>query len=84
MRSANAEVVHTYREGNRLTDLLANEVVHFAGTNITTKQYHNIHELPQQAQAILQLKRMKILNLRITKMQNKGFTQASNHSQNDI
>ncbi|KAG5604138.1 hypothetical protein H5410_025630 [Solanum commersonii] len=41
------------------------------GTNTITETYNQVQELPLQAQAILQLEKCKIRNLRIKKVQNK-------------
>jgi len=71
MEQAEVEVVHTFREGNRLADYLANHIVHFSCTNVN--QFNNIQNLPQLARKIFTTKQRKIPNIRIKKMQNKGF-----------
>ncbi|KAH0764524.1 hypothetical protein KY285_000395 [Solanum tuberosum] len=63
----NVEIKHIFREGNKLADFLANNVVNFAGTN---RIFNSLQELPQQAMAIVQLEKSKVPNLRIQKYQN--------------
>ncbi|WMV08231.1 hypothetical protein MTR67_001616 [Solanum verrucosum] len=72
MENGEVEVVHTYREGNRLADYLANHIVHFVGTNVI--QFNSTQELPQLARKILLTEQRKIPHIRIKKMQNKSFS----------
>lgn len=72
MENGEVEAVHTYMEGNRLADYLANHIVHFAGTNVI--QFNRTQELPQLAREILLTEQRKIPHIRIKKMQNKSFS----------
>ncbi|WMV47399.1 hypothetical protein MTR67_040784 [Solanum verrucosum] len=66
-------IVHTLREGNKLTDFMANIVFSFAGTNSIC--YNDFQDLPSEAKTILNMDKSQIPNLRIRKFQNGGFAQ---------
>ncbi|XP_060180572.1 uncharacterized protein LOC132610278 [Lycium barbarum] len=55
------EVEHIYKEGNCLTDFLANYVFYFAGT----QQFTSFQELPSMTMRLLNIDKAQILNLRI-------------------
>lgn len=67
-------VVHTFREGNSLTDFLANLVVNFAAAE--SIQFNYIEELPAQAKSILHLDKKGTPNIRFKKGKNKYFKQS--------
>ncbi|KAK4711356.1 hypothetical protein R3W88_005869 [Solanum pinnatisectum] len=67
LETYNVEIKHIFREGSKLADFLANNVVNFADTN---RIFNNLQELPQQEMAIIQLEKSKVPNLRIQKYQN--------------
>jgi len=57
MHSRNVEVIHTFREGNKLADFLTNNAIHFVG--IDTERYFHIHELPKKHKPSFKWKRIK-------------------------
>lgn len=57
-------VQHTYREGNSLTDFLANWCFNSTGTI----SFNNFKELPKRAKAITMLDKQQISHLRVRRM----------------
>lgn len=60
---------HTFREGNKVADFIANRVFFFASIDRLT--YSTFQELPKEAKALVNVDKMQVPNLRIRNMQNE-------------
>ncbi|KAK4721575.1 hypothetical protein R3W88_011808 [Solanum pinnatisectum] len=65
------EVLHTFREGNKVADYFTNFIFSFAGTKIKT--FQSIQQVPKEGKSLLIMDANYIPNIRITKMQNKFY-----------
>lgn len=75
MQNTSVQLVHTYREANKLADFIANHVFFFVEMN--SIQYSTLHsilqELPRKAKTIFLMDKRQTPNLRIRKFQNGNF-----------
>lgn len=61
IQDLNITVTHTFKEGNIITDLLANEIFESQGL----KEYHDFRQLPMQSRKLITMDKDQVPHLRI-------------------
>ncbi|XP_049359182.1 uncharacterized protein LOC125823854 [Solanum verrucosum] len=71
MKGMEVVIEHTFREGNKVADFLANLVFSFEGTEIIS--FNTFQDLPKEAKTLLNMDKSQTPNLRIKQFQNENF-----------